>query len=42
MIADADEDGVKINRRASGYHKKASIGQDKECGKDTTFQNDVP
>lgn len=35
MTTDADEDGVQINRKASGRHKKESIRYDKVCGKDT-------
>ena len=42
MTADTDEDGVKIHKKVSGHHKKESIRQDKECGKDTSPQNGIP
>lgn len=35
VSADVHEAGVKRHEEASGHHKKESVKQDKECGKNT-------
>lgn len=38
----AHTDGVKINKKASGYHKTESIIQEKEHDNGTSPQNGIP